>query len=119
MNRLIIGSPDKSALLLQMMAEDFADGFTLIDPTGALAEALADRTPVKLTEQVCYLEPADIAHPFGFNVLDGVLEDDRHKVAKDICAFFDVIFPEGPTTLARARSNYLWPAPGLVDTHLS
>jgi hypothetical protein len=46
MNRLIIGSGDKSPLLLQMMLEDFATGFTLVDPTGELAEAIADRVPV-------------------------------------------------------------------------
>jgi hypothetical protein len=104
MNRLLIGSDDKTALLLTMMVEDFDRGFTLIDPTGTLAEEIADRAPVQRT---CYLDPADIEHPFGFNVLDGVPENDRHKVAKEICAFFDVVFPEGPTTLSRARSNYL------------
>ena len=104
MNRLLIGSVDKTALLLTMMAEDFEHGFTLIDPTGHLAEAIAERAPVQRT---FYLDPADIKHPPGFNVLDGVPEDDRHKVTKDICAFFDMVFPEGPTTLSRARSGFL------------
>ena len=106
MNRLLIGSPDKSDLLLEMMVQDFEHGLTLIDPTGQLAPALADRVPVELTEQTTYLDPADVAHPFGLNVLEGVSDDDRHKVAKDICAYFDAMFPEGPTTLSRARSNY-------------
>lgn len=88
MNRIIIGAPDKSALLLQMMQEDFDTGFTLIDPTGRLAEAAADRAPVQRT---FYLDPSDVGHPPGLNVLDGVLEDDRHKVAEDICAFFEVM----------------------------
>lgn len=88
MNRVVIGSPDKSALLLAMMQEGFDTGFTLIDPTGKLAEAAADRAPV---EHTFYLDPSDVGHPPGLNVLDGVPEDDRHKVAEDICAFFEVM----------------------------
>lgn len=107
MNRLAIGSSDKTAYLLQCMQEDFADGLLLIDPTGAIAEAAADRIPVDLTERAFYLDPADLGHPPGFNVLDGVLEDDRYTVASDIRTFFDLITPEGRGTLTRARSNYL------------
>ncbi len=43
MNRLFIGSPDKTNFLLQFIAEDFSRGFTLIDPTGDLARAAANR----------------------------------------------------------------------------
>jgi len=89
------------------MQEDFDDGFVLIDPDGTLAEALADRIPVEFTERTAYLDPGDLAHPFGLNVLDVVAPDDRHKVAKEFCAFFDTIFPAGPTTLTHERSNYL------------
>ncbi len=100
MNRLVIGSPDKSALLLQMMVEDFPDGFVLIDPTGKLAEAAADRAPAQRT---FYLDPSDIGHPPGFNVLDGAPDDDRHKVAEDICAYFEAMWPNG----WGARSGYI------------
>ena len=92
MNRLIIGSPDKSALLLTLMAEDFDNGFTLIDPTGELAEAAADRAPVQRT---FYLDPSDIRHPPGFNVFDDVPLDDRHKIAEDMCAYFEAMWPNG------------------------
>ena len=101
MNRLIIGSPDKSALLLTLMAEDFGNGFTLIDPTGELAEAAADRAPVQRT---FYLDPSDIQHPPGFNVLHGVPQDDRHKLAEDICAYFESMWPNG----WGARSGYIF-----------
>jgi hypothetical protein len=108
MNRLVIGSPDKTAFLLQCMQEDFDRGFTLIDPTGTLAKAIANRLPAKrIQDRAVYLDPADIEHPFGLNVLDGVLEDDRHKVASDIRIFFDNMFPEGRDTLSRAQSNFL------------
>lgn len=103
MNRLLIGAADKSALLLSMMA-DHEDGFLLLDTTGDLAERAADYFN---PHETCYLDPSNIACPFGLNVLEGVAEADWHKVAKDILAFFDTVFPEGPTTLSRARSNYL------------
>ena len=101
MNRLIIGSPDKSALLLTLMAEDFDNGFTLIDPTGELAEAAADRAPVQRT---FYLDPSDIRHPPGFNVFDDVPLDDRHKIAEDMCAYFEAMWPNG----WGARSGYIF-----------
>ncbi len=107
MNRLVIGAPDKTGYLLSLMAWDFADGYVLLDTTGHVAEAAANALPVHLTEQVCYLDAADIEHPFGFNVLNGVRPDDRYRVAKDICAVFDVVFPEGPSTLTRRRSSTL------------
>lgn len=87
-----------------MMAEDFANGFVLIDPTGKLAEATADRAPVQNT---FYLDPSDIGHPPGFNVFASVPEDDRHKVAQDIRDFIDALYPQGANTLTRARSSYL------------
>ena len=100
MNRLVIGSPDKSALLLQLIMEDIGNGFTLIDPTGKLAEAAADCAPVQRT---FYLDPSDIGHPPGFNILDGVPADDRHKVAEDICTYFEAMWPNG----WGARSGYI------------
>jgi hypothetical protein len=94
MNFLAIGSSDKTALLLQRLSRDFDEGVILIDPTGRLAEAAADIVPVELTERTLYLDPSDIEFPVGFNVLDGVLEDERHQLAESICATFDAMFPE-------------------------
>lgn len=89
------------------MHADLDGGFLLIDPTGTLARQLADTIPQPLRERVCYLDIADVAHPVGFNVLNGVLPDDRHKLAEDICAYFEAVFPEGPATLSRARTSYI------------
>jgi len=50
MNRLLIHD-DKIDLLLSLMAADFERGFLLIDPSGDLAEAIADRLPEELTPQ--------------------------------------------------------------------
>jgi hypothetical protein len=103
MNRLIIGSTDKSAFLLQCMTESFESGFMLIDPTGHLATAMADRVPVEITERTFYLDPADIEHPVGLNVLQGAHKDARHQVAESICAYFEAMWPNG----WGARSGYI------------
>jgi hypothetical protein len=72
MNRLFVGSPDKTDFILQSLAADFAGGVLLVDPTGDLAVAAANIVPVGLTEQTLYFDPSDMAHPVGFNVLQGV-----------------------------------------------
>ena len=88
MNRLLIGAHDKLPLLLRLMQEDFQDGLLVIDPTGELAEALADRIPVELTERTFYFDPSDRSHVPGFNILANVPPDDQHRMAEDLCSFF-------------------------------
>ena len=107
MNFLAIGSSDKTPFLLTKMQEDFATGFTLIDPTGSLAKRAANTIPPALTERTLYLDPSDIEHPVGFNILAGVAEDDRHTAAQDIRTFLNLTSPEGRDTLTRRRSNYV------------
>jgi hypothetical protein len=103
MNRLIVGSPDKTDFLLQFLAEDFQNGVTVIDPTGAFALAAANTVPLKLTEQVIYLDPTDMGYPVGFNVLEHVLPDHRQPLTEQICAYFEAMWPNG----WGAQSNYL------------
>jgi len=85
------------------MQESFETGFTLIDPTGTLARAAADCLPVELTQRAFYLDPSDIEHPVGLNVLQGVHKDARHQVAESICAYFEAMWPNG----WGARSGYI------------
>jgi hypothetical protein len=103
MNRLVIGSPDKSNLLLTFMQEDFERGFLLIDPDGRLAEVAANTIPPNFTQHVFYLDPSDLKHPPGLNVLAGIAPDDRHPLAENICAYFEAMWPDG----WGARSNYI------------
>lgn len=108
MNRLIVGASDKHKLLLQLLADDFSRGVLLIDPTGDLARGAANIVPLEWTYQTLYLDPADIEHPIGFNILENVAgQVARDKLTRDICAYFDALFPEGPTTLARSNSNFI------------
>jgi len=102
-NRLLIGSSDKTTLLLQYLSRDFPNGLILIDPTGTLAEAAADTVPVELTQRTLYLDPSDLEFPVGLNVLDGVAPDARHTVAESICAYFEAMWPNG----WGAQSNFI------------
>lgn len=103
MNRLFIGSPDKTNFLLQCIAEDFSRGFTLIDPTGHLARASANALPVKCTQRALYLDPSDMDHPVGLNVLENVPPDQRQILTENICSYFEAMWPNG----WGAQSNYI------------
>jgi len=104
MNRLIVGLPDKTNLLLQLL--NFPEGVTVIDPTGDFAKAAANILPKALTENAIYFDATDINHPIGLNILRDVPPDNRQRLTEQICGYFDAMFAEGPTTLARANSNY-------------
>jgi hypothetical protein len=101
MNRLLVGSADKTDLLLQLLQNETA--VTLIDPTGELAKAAANQLPARLTQRALYFDPADMARPIGLNVLHNVPPDDRHRLTEQLCAYFEAMWPNG----WGAQSNYL------------
>jgi hypothetical protein len=101
MNRLLVGSADKTELLLQLLQNE--TNVTVIDPTGALATAAANRLPARLTQRALYFDPADMARPVGLNVLESVPADDRHRLTEQLCAYFETMWPNG----WGAQSNYL------------
>jgi hypothetical protein len=103
MNRLLIGAPDKTKLLLHFLQADIERGFTLIaDRT--IADATANLIPAKHTERTLYLDPSDFDHPPGFNVLSAVTTTvQKDKLTQDICAYFEAMFPNG----WGAQSNFL------------
>ena len=103
MNKLFIGSPDKTNFLLQFLARDIAAGVILIDPTGHLARTATGIIPVEYTERVVYFDPSDMSHPAGLNVLEGVHPDGRQHLTENICAYFEAMWPNG----WGAQSNYI------------
>jgi hypothetical protein len=103
MNRLLIGASDKTTLLLQLLADDVAGGVTVIDSTGDFARRAATILPPRLIERALYLDPSDMGHPVGLNVLEGVPEDDRQRLTEDICAYFEAMWPNG----WGAQSNFI------------
>jgi hypothetical protein len=101
MNRLLIGSTDKTNLLLQILQNETP--VTVIDPTGELARAAANQLPPALTQRALYFDPADMARPIGLNVLENVPADHRHRVTEQLCAYFEAMWPSG----WGAQSNYI------------
>src|SRR4051812_46086207 len=61
----------KSTLLEGMVLQDLANGngFALIDPLGDLAERVASRIPLSRSNDVIYLNAADLNQPWGYNPL--------------------------------------------------
>jgi hypothetical protein len=102
-NKLFVGSPDKTNFLLQFLAHDIAAGVTLIDPTGHLARTATGIIPVQYTERVVYFDPSDMSHPAGLNVLENVSADGRQQLTENICAYFEAMWPNG----WGAQSNYI------------
>ena len=80
----------KSSLLYNLMLADLAEGrgFALLDPHGDLAEAVIDAVPPWRTNDVLYLNPADLAHPVALNPLDRVAPDARPLAAAHLVAAF-------------------------------
>lgn len=84
----------KSTLLLNLFAADAAAGrgVALIDPHGDLAQAALGLIPPWRAHDVVYLNPSDLEHPVGFNVLEGIPPDARAAVASNITASFRALW---------------------------
>jgi hypothetical protein len=101
MNQLVSGFGDKPNLFLQFLAEE--EHVTLIDTTGAVAPAFADR--LHKVKNALYLDPSDINHPVGLNVFDGV---PNHQLLTDqLTDYIYDLFPAGANTLTRENSSFL------------
>ena len=84
----------KSTLLRNLIVQDFAAGrgVALLDPHGDLAKELLDCIPPERNYRVVYFNPADLAHPIGFNVLEQVAPDMRPVVAAGVVSAFKHIW---------------------------
>jgi hypothetical protein len=80
----------KSTLLLNLIEQDLVagEGIALLDPHGDLAEAVLTRIPKARTNDVVYLNPADLDRPIGFNPLSQVRDDLKAIVADGIVSAF-------------------------------
>lgn len=105
MNKLFIGSDNKTNFILESLADDFEFGVTIIDPTGQLAPAAANIVPSNLIQQVLYFDPSDMAHPVGLNVLEDASPDQHQLLVDQFCATFDALFPDGKGTLTRLNAE--------------
>jgi hypothetical protein len=80
----------KSTLLLNLIEQDLAagEGLALLDPHGDLAEAVLLRVPRARTNDLVYVNPADLERPIGFNPLSQVRDDLKPIVADGIVSAF-------------------------------
>jgi hypothetical protein len=86
----------KSTLLLNLIAQDLAagEGLALLDPHGDLAEAVLNHIPRSRTNDLVYINPADIERPIGFNPLSRVPHDLKPIVADGVVSAFRHVWPE-------------------------
>jgi hypothetical protein len=86
----------KSTLLLNLIAQDLAagEGIALLDPHGDLAEAVLNHIPRSRTNDLVYINPADIERPIGFNPLSRVPHDLKPIVADGVVSAFRHVWPE-------------------------
>lgn len=86
----------KSTLLLNLLRQDFESGagVALLDPHGDLARATLDHIPRWRTNDLVYLDPADIERPIGFNPLSRVPPDLAPIVADGIVSAFRHVWPD-------------------------
>ena len=84
----------KSTLLVSMIAQDLArgEGVCLIDPLGHTAEAVLSYVPRWRSEQVRYLNVADLARPVGLNILSGHDQAHRHRAAAAVVDAFSSVW---------------------------
>ncbi len=85
----------KTAMLENMIIQDIknGNGVGVIDPHGELAEKILDLIPSNRINDVVYINPADIDHPFSFNVMEKVGETHYHLVASGLMDVFKKIWP--------------------------
>ena len=86
----------KSTLLLNLLRQDFAAGagVALLDPHGDLARAALDHIPKHRTNDLVYIDPADIERPIGFNPLSHVPPDLAPIVADGVVSAFRHVWPD-------------------------
>jgi len=86
----------KSTMLENMAIQDIqnGEGLAFIDPHGSTAEKLLDFVPEERIKDVLYLAPFDVDNPVGFNIMEDVGYDQRHKVVSGLMGTFERIWAD-------------------------
>ncbi len=95
----------KSTMLENMAIQDIqgGEGVVFIDPHGSTAEKLLDFIPEDRIKDTLYLAPFDTEFPLGFNILEDVGYDNRHKVVAGLMGVFERIWADSWS----ARMQYI------------
>jgi hypothetical protein len=86
----------KSTLLLNLIRQALisGEGVAVLDPHGDLAEAALTHIPKARTNDLVYINPADVERPIGFNPLSRVPHDLKPIVADGVVSAFRHVWPE-------------------------
>ena len=95
----------KTTLLLNMMKKDIenGEGLAFFDPHGDAVLKILKYIPKYRLEDVVFLNPGDLDHPFGFNPLEEVDYYKRHLVVSTILSVFKKIWKDAWS----ARMEYI------------
>lgn len=95
----------KSTMLENMAIQDIQnnEGIIFVDPHGSSAEKLLDFIPEERVKDTMYLAPFDTDFPLGFNILEDVGYDNRHKVVAGLMGIFERIWADAWS----ARMQYI------------
>lgn len=95
----------KTTLLENMVIQDIqhGDGVGVVDPHGEFAEKMLDFVPKERINDVIYFNPADLAHPIGFNIMENIDPDKRHLIASGLMSVFKKIWVD----VWSARMEYI------------
>jgi len=86
----------KSVMLQNLVIQDIVKGrgVAFIDPHGESAEEILKFVPKDRINDVVYFNPADLANPVAFNILEAVDEDHKHLIASGMMGVFKKIWPD-------------------------
>ena len=84
----------KTTLLRNLIVQDIevGRGVAVIDPHGDMAEELIDSIPRSRTDDVVYFNPCDLDYPIGFNLLQNVPPNRRHRVVSGVVGAMKAIW---------------------------
>jgi len=84
----------KSWLLQSMIIQDIKNGkgLAFLDPHGDAAEWILERIPPERAEDVIYFNPADVDRPIGFNIVEFLDEQDKHRIANSFIGLMYKMF---------------------------
>lgn len=80
----------KSTMLENMAIQDIqnGEGIAFVDPHGSTADKLLDFIPEERIKDVVYIAPFDTEYPVGFNIMEDVGYENRHKVVAGLMGVF-------------------------------
>ncbi|MFH1426792.1 MAG: type IV secretion system DNA-binding domain-containing protein [Candidatus Kerfeldbacteria bacterium] len=86
----------KSTMLENMIIQDIRNGHGLavVDPHGDLVEKIVDFIPSNRINDVVYFNPADVANPIAFNILENVELEYKNLVSNGLVGVFKKIWAD-------------------------